>query len=1309
MSNDAENNNHGPAGEGGNADDTQIQGTPQGAYGDCVKSFRVKEYARARDCFSAWVEEHPDDPEARYQLARVLMHLNAGLDEAESHILKAVELSPDDRGRYLATYGEMLVHTGRFAEGRDALLQALEAGISRDPDGEIRYVAEYYLSLAKNKLRAAEGIGHAPDLPPGRRKGSHERARTAGKGGMFIAQSVVVHLLVLLLLSVISGMHGRPETEPEDFTYIDLTPVVEERAVSDQAEGGGGEEAPYEGLLPGPVARLLGLAGPEKEGGEASAIEGVEGARTETARVAEGLKESVRMDSEPAGDDSMQARLDTERLEAGFGMPRHDMSLPEDISRAESLDIDTGESEAAQAREAAPSEMTEREPGAAQRLETARPGQTDTGERAAEEGRKAAAGIEGEAAPDAAPMFEAGGTKAVSVEDLAAAVPAPDYEFVPSRAPLDIDTGAAAVGETATAATEEFRSLDRRSAQVAQARVSTGGSPAGERATQSGQKASAEIEGVIITGETPDFSADDRKVAQLEEIYAERPRMDSEFVPSRRPLDIDAVAVSGGQSQVRSAAPEEFSSPARRSTQVAQARVSAGGSSAGERATQAGRKSAASIEGAAATGETPRFTSTGRRAAQLDDISTERRHADSEFVPSRRALDIDAGVSATGGSAPTGGAPEEFSSPARRSTQVAQARVRSGGGTSAGERSASVGSKRVSGVSGGAAATAEAGAYSPAGGAWESSIKDLPASRDVSVPSSGVGRRAGLGISVTGAQSPAVGAGGRASPGTSGSAGAPSVPSAMSDRAGTAARPGTAVRRGGSGGTGRGYSASGGGGKSVGGISSGTAGDSLSGPYASASTRRSVSPGTGTSVTGRRGPDVSGVAVGGGGGEDFGKLLESTKGKGGAAGGKGGKGAAGSGGRTSQKAAAPSGPGRGSGESPGGGRSGGSSVRPESRGSTPSGGKEFAAESLGRPVGDGSDKYRTATGREAMPRTGEKYASLGPESKRSARPASGRGPKVRIITPVSGDTETMAQTVSGTVSGARVDKVTLAVNNDSRVVSVDKGRFNASVALFKGRNIITVMAFDGEGNVGKDFVTLNYKAPESDVLVKITEPRDGQVYDLSDASTIIVRGTLSDKTVRHAKLVLNGHPKDIVVRSGRFEQEVALVSERNRLFVEASTQGGKPTTSGEVNFSTVNIKPKEMMVILTWDKPNADMDLHVYGPSGGHTYYKNPDKYTSNEAIPQGKLEQDAKGNYGPEVFAMEEADPGIYTIKSNYYYSGGDGEANATVTVILYGDNPARRIVRVFGPHPQKDTKTGEDMWEVARLKMPEGIFLED
>jgi tetratricopeptide (TPR) repeat protein len=368
-------------------------------------------------------------------------------------------------------------------------------------------------------------------------------------------------------------------------------------------------------------------------------------------------------------------------------------------------------------------------------------------------------------------------------------------------------------------------------------------------------------------------------------------------------------------------------------------------------------------------------------------------------------------------------------------------------------------------------------------------------------------------------------------------------------------------------------------------------------------------------------------------------------------------------------------------------------------------GKKDADGALGVPGGEGQGRYASLSKTSPAPIAPVKMPGVRAVSKGVT---GGFGPTVRLLTPGPGSTSEMAQVVSGTVSDHNVRKATLTINNDSKVISVTDGKFEAAVGLTEGKNVITVMAFDKDGNPGKDSVTVNFRLSSGPVPVAITEPKDGQIFDVSQSNIIKVRGTVGDPSVKKAQMILNGRPKDIVVKDGRFSQEVAITQEKNTVAVEVEDQDGV-STSELVGFGTMNIKPKDIMVILTWDKPNADFDLHVYGPLGGHTYYKSPNIYESTDAIPGGQLEQDAKSNYGPEVFTMEHAEKGVYTIKSNYYYSGGDGDADATVTIVLYGDNPARRIVRVFGPHLQVDKKTGEDMWDVARFKMPEGIFLED
>ncbi len=367
------------------------------------------------------------------------------------------------------------------------------------------------------------------------------------------------------------------------------------------------------------------------------------------------------------------------------------------------------------------------------------------------------------------------------------------------------------------------------------------------------------------------------------------------------------------------------------------------------------------------------------------------------------------------------------------------------------------------------------------------------------------------------------------------------------------------------------------------------------------------------------------------------------------------------------------------------------------------GGKLFAGNALGTP---GGNRYASAS------RAGVTPLSVGKSSviSRGTLAAENKiGPKVRILSPGSGSTDRISQTIKGIVSDTRVRNATLTVNNNSQVISVENGRFEATFSLSRGRNTVTVMAFDSDGNVGKDSINLDYSGSSEGAPVNIIYPRDGQVFDVSENCVITVKGTIGDQDVSRAKLILNGNPMDIVVNRGYFEQKVALMEEQNTIQVEAVNSRGQTTHSRMVDVGTVNVKPKDILIILTWDKPHADFDLHVYSPSGGHTYYRQPNIYESKNAIPGGRLEQDAKGNFGPEVFDQEHAERGIYTVRSNYFYSGGDGDAHSKITIILYGDNPSRRIVRVFGPYLQRDTKDGSDWGPAIKFKMPEGIFLDE
>ncbi len=72
--------------------------------------------------------------------------------------------------------------------------------------------------------------------------------------------------------------------------------------------------------------------------------------------------------------------------------------------------------------------------------------------------------------------------------------------------------------------------------------------------------------------------------------------------------------------------------------------------------------------------------------------------------------------------------------------------------------------------------------------------------------------------------------------------------------------------------------------------------------------------------------------------------------------------------------------------------------------------------------------------------------------------------------------------------------------------------------------------------------------------------------------------------------------------------------------------------------------PVDVRVVLNWDTPDSDMDLHVIDPRGETCYYSHP-----RTAI-GGRISADVTQGYGPEEFLLKKAIPGRYTIKAKFF-----------------------------------------------------------
>ncbi len=79
---------------------------------------------------------------------------------------------------------------------------------------------------------------------------------------------------------------------------------------------------------------------------------------------------------------------------------------------------------------------------------------------------------------------------------------------------------------------------------------------------------------------------------------------------------------------------------------------------------------------------------------------------------------------------------------------------------------------------------------------------------------------------------------------------------------------------------------------------------------------------------------------------------------------------------------------------------------------------------------------------------------------------------------------------------------------------------------------------------------------------------------------------------------------------------------------------------------STGIDKADLVVVITWNTDNTDIDLHVLEPSGEECYYENPETKLG------GLLTQDVVQGYGPEMYVMEHAKRGKYQVSAHYFSS---------------------------------------------------------
>jgi tetratricopeptide (TPR) repeat protein len=104
----------------------------------------------------------------------------------------------------------------------------------------------------------------------------------------------------------------------------------------------------------------------------------------------------------------------------------------------------------------------------------------------------------------------------------------------------------------------------------------------------------------------------------------------------------------------------------------------------------------------------------------------------------------------------------------------------------------------------------------------------------------------------------------------------------------------------------------------------------------------------------------------------------------------------------------------------------------------------------------------------------------------------------------------------------------------------------------------------------------------------------------------------------------------------------------------------------------IGMKRADVVVTITWNTDNTDVDLHVTEPTGEECYYEH--RTTSIG----GELTQDVTQGYGPEMYVLPRAPKGHYAIRAHYFASDRNRTSARTkvyVTIFENWGTPAERV----------------------------------
>jgi uncharacterized protein YfaP (DUF2135 family) len=178
-------------------------------------------------------------------------------------------------------------------------------------------------------------------------------------------------------------------------------------------------------------------------------------------------------------------------------------------------------------------------------------------------------------------------------------------------------------------------------------------------------------------------------------------------------------------------------------------------------------------------------------------------------------------------------------------------------------------------------------------------------------------------------------------------------------------------------------------------------------------------------------------------------------------------------------------------------------------------------------------------------------------------------------------------------------------------------------------------------------------AADTPVRVRLTSPQGGWTAQ----RVVPISGSVSDRSLRVIELGVNGRPRKVNVRGGRFDARLPVRPGLNTVEAVAQTSTGQARDRATF---FAQVPRTDVQIFLTWDTDGTDLDLRVTAPNGEECYHGH--RHTSSGGV----LEVDDTDGFGPEIFLLPVAPRGEYQITVAYYDAGRATLTEAEVEVVV-------------------------------------------